>query len=248
VAPERERTVSRAQGPRSIGLAARAREHEVEVVLLAATAVLLAFYYFARADVVGSRHPTGAWWAVSGPPLPSALHYPVSALLLGVAPILLARKVGGLSPARLGLGLGRWREGLVWLAVGVVLAAVSGRFAAGSPAMRAVYPLAPHLVRTAGGFVPHALRSFLYYGAWELFFRGFVLFGLRGRLGDGPANAIQTALSVLAHFGRPLPETLSALPAGLLFGWIDLRVRSVWYIAVVHWTAGVAVDWFLLAH
>ena len=112
--------------------------------------------------------------------------------------------------------------------------------------MRAVYPLTSKLRPAASSFVPHALRSFLYFGAWEVFFRGFVLFGLRGRLGDGPANAVQTALSVVAHFGRPLPETLSALPAGLLFGWIDLRLGSVWYVAVIHWTVGMSVDWFLL--
>ena len=73
-----------------------------------------------------------------------------------------------------------------------------------------------------------------------------LLFGLRRQIGDATANLTQTALSVLAHFGRPLPETLAAIPAGLVFGAIDLRVGSVWYLALVHWIVGVSVDWWIL--
>lgn len=99
---------------------------------------------------------------------------------------------------------------------------------------------------TRDRFVSYALLQFLYYGAWEVLFRGVVLFGLRDRLGEGVANALQTALSVLAHFGRPITETFAAAPAGLLLGWIDLRLGSIWYVAVVHWLVGVSVDWFLI--
>ncbi|HET9232812.1 MAG TPA: CPBP family intramembrane glutamic endopeptidase, partial [Candidatus Eisenbacteria bacterium] len=67
------------------------------------------------------------------------------------------------------------------------------------------------------------------------------------RLGAGPANVLQTALSVTAHFGRPIDETFSALPAGLVFGWIDLRVGSVWYVAVIHCVLGMSMEWFILA-
>lgn len=224
----------------------RLRERAAEVVLLASTLVLVAFYYLARADAVGTRHPWGGWWQVSAAALPPALHYGAAAVLLAGVPVLVARLALGLGPRRLGLGPGRWRLGLAWLGVGLPLAVAAGRLGAGSPAMAAVYPLASHLRPDAAGFLPHALGSFLYFGAWEVFFRGFVLFGLAPRLGEGPANGIQTALSVVAHFGRPLTETLSAIPAGLLFGWIDLRVRSVWYIAIVHWAVGISVDWFLL--
>jgi membrane protease YdiL (CAAX protease family) len=64
-------------------------------------------------------------------------------------------------------------------------------------------------------------------------------------LGAGTANVVQTALSTVAHFGRAINETASAFPAGLVFGWIDLRCRSIWYIAIIHWTAAMTVEWFL---
>ena len=66
------------------------------------------------------------------------------------------------------------------------------------------------------------------------------------RLGGATANVLQTALSVTAHFGRAINETASALPAGLVFGWVDLKLDSIWYVAILHWLVGVSMDWFIL--
>jgi membrane protease YdiL (CAAX protease family) len=151
------------------------------------------------------------------------------------------------TPTDLGLGLGNVRRGSLWLALGIPLAILAGRIASASPAMRAVYPLDPGLAPQASRFLPHACKAFLYYGAWEVLFRGVLLFGLKDRLGEGMANALQTALSVTAHFGRPMNETFSALPAGVVFGWIDLRVGSVWYVGCIHWVLGMSMDAFIVA-
>jgi membrane protease YdiL (CAAX protease family) len=211
-----------------------------------ATVCLFVFFYLARADRIGTA-AAGDWFRVTAAPLSPTMHYVASAMLLAVIPVLSARWICGLRLRDLGLGLGRWREGLVWLAIGIPLAVIAGRIAAADPAMRAVYPLDRGLTAEAAVFVPHALRNFLYYGAWEVLFRGVLLFGLVGRIGSGPANAAQTGLSVTAHFGRVMTETLSAIPAGLVFGWVDLRIRSIWYIAIVHWTIGTSMDWFIVA-
>lgn len=217
-----------------------------EWLLLAATAALVLFHYAARADVVGVLGHDRRWSALTRPPLAPDAHFAVSAVLLGVLPVLLARVVMRIPASALGLGLGRKRQGLAWLALGLPLAVLAGWIGAGSPGVRMVYPLDGALALSPAVFAPHALRQFLYFGAWEVLFRGVLLFGLRDRLGAGPANLVQTALSAIAHFGRPLDETLAAIPAGLLFGWIDLRVGSVWYLAVVHWVVGVSLDWFIL--
>jgi hypothetical protein len=31
-----------------------------------------------------------------------------------------------------------------------------------------------------------------------------------------------------------------------VFGWLGLRLGSVWYVAVIHWVVGVSMDWFIL--
>lgn len=218
-------------------------EHRPELILGTATIALLAFYYLGRADVIGT-YSRGGWQAVTESPLSPSLHYLVAGLLLGILPVLLATRLGHLRLRELGLGLGRWRAGLLLLAAGAPLVAIAAKIGAGSPAMQAIYPLDPTV--TPERFAAYAAIQFFYYGGWEVLFRGVVLFGLRDRLGDGVANVVQTALSVLAHFGRPIAETFAAAPAGLLFGWIGLRLGSIWYVALLHWLLGIGVDALLI--
>lgn len=223
--------------------AGRAPRLAPESLILIATLALVAFYYLARADVLGVLRG-GEWHPISPAPWPAAAHFAFSAALLGAVPVLAARLGCSIRIGDLGLGLGRWRAGLALLVVGLPLAVLAGKIGAGSAAVRAVYPLDPAL--DWGGFLSHSAAQAAYFGAWEVLFRGVLLFGLAPRLGPGTANVVQTALSVLAHFGRPLEETFAAVPAGLIFGAIDLRLRSVWWIAIPHWVEGVALNYFIL--
>jgi membrane protease YdiL (CAAX protease family) len=218
--------------------------HGAELLVLAATALLLAFYYVGRADVIGVSSTTRRWAAMTLRALPDPAHFAVAAVLLAILPVIAARRLTGLSLRQLGLGLGNVRAGLVLLVAGVPLAVLAGALGAAAPAMRAVYPLFP--VAAHHGFASYALLQFLYFGAWEVLFRGVLLFGLRRDLGNGSANVLQTALSVTAHFGRAINETASALPAGLVFGWVDLKLGSIWYVAILHWLVGVSMDWFII--
>ncbi len=218
-----------------------------ETLTLVAVLALFAFYYLARADLIGSSSAARGWVVHTGRPLTAAQHYLASALLLGIVPVVAARWLCGLRLGELGLGLGRWRAGLALLVIGIPLALLAGQIGSAAPAMRAVYPLYPSAADSLLGFAPQALLQFLYSGSWEVLFRGVLLFGLKERLGPGTANVLQTALSVTAHFGRPLAETFSALPAGLFFGWLNLRVGSLWYVAIIHGLVGVSLDWFVLA-
>jgi len=217
-----------------------------EALLAVATLALLCFYYFARADAVGVYSRPRGWFALTAAPLAPPLHFAAAALLLAVVPVLAARRLTGLSLTGLGLGLGRWRAGVIWVAIGVPLAVLAGRIAALSPAIRAVYPLDPALTAAPSAFGGYAALQLLYFGSWEVLFRGVLLFGLRGVMGDTSSNLVQTALSVTAHFGRALNEACAAGPAGLVFGAIDLRLGSVWYVALLHWLVGVSMDWFIV--
>ena len=216
-----------------------------EAVVLLGVAALIGFYYFARADTIGVFGLGRGWAPMTGEPLPISRHLVLAALLLGALPALAARHLTGLSWRELGLGLGNWRRGLALVAIGCPLAVLAGRIAAANPAMRAVYPLDP--AAAGQGFAGYAILQFLYFGAWEVLFRGVLLFATRRKFGEAGANVLQTAVSVTAHFGRALDETFAAFPAGLLFGWIGLRLGSIWYVAILHWLVGVSMDWFILA-
>ena len=213
-------------------------------LIMVACAMLMAFYYVARTDTIGVTSLTRDWAPMTGKVVPAWIHFASSALLLGVLPVLVARRVTGLSLTQLGLGLGNWRAGLLLLVVGIPIAVLAGLVAAETPALHSVYPLDP--VDAPARFATYALMQFLYFGAWEVLFRGVLLFGLSGKIGVTNANAVQSALSVTAHFGRALSETASALPAGLVLGAVTIRVGSIWPVAIIHWVIGVSKDWFII--
>lgn len=78
----------------------------------------------------------------------------------------------------------------------------------------------------------------------EFFFRGFLLQGLRRSLG---ANAIFVMIVpyCMIHYGKPMPETLGAIGAGLILGTLAMRTKSIWGGVLIH--VGVAVTMDVLA-
>jgi membrane protease YdiL (CAAX protease family) len=226
--------------------APRPRPDRTLALVLMAVTTLTVFYYLARADVVAVAGPAREFAAMTAPAVGFARHNLGALVLLGVAPLAFARLVCGLPPAALGFGAGDVSRGVAWIVVGVPVAVALARLSAGDPAMRAVYPLDPALRPGLDAFARHVAGQLAYYVAWEALFRGVLLFGLQGRLGFAGANVVQTALSALAHFGRPLPETLIAIPAGLAFGGVARHTRSIWSVVIIHLAAGAAQDWFIV--
>ncbi|MFT5232924.1 MAG: membrane protease YdiL (CAAX protease family) [Candidatus Krumholzibacteriia bacterium] len=221
-------------------------EQRPSALILLTVLVLTPFFYWLRADSIGVSSHTRAWTILTGSELNHITHNVASAIVLGLLPLLVARFCLGLGFRDMGMGLGRWKRGLLWVGIGVPVAILAGWVSAAKPEMRAVYPLNPGLVSGQASFVNHALIQLLYYGSWEILFRGVLLRGLTPRLGFATANMIQMALSVLAHFGRPGTETLSAIPAGLAFGGIAHQTKSVWYVILIHWAVGTAQDAFIM--
>lgn len=204
------------------------------------------FWFFARPDRIGILGNGGAWLTVSGPRLSGPAAFFAGFAILGLIPALAARPLLGRSPTDLGLGLGDWRRGLPLLALGIVVGGVIGWQSATSPDLAAVYPLGGATLAPAA-FAVHALAYLLYYAGFEFHYRGFLLLGLREHLGTGPANLLQASLATLVHLGKPHVELAAVIPASLLFGWVALRTRSIWYAVAIHWVVGVTLDYFLLA-
>lgn len=92
-----------------------------------------------------------------------------------------------------------------------------------------------------------AAAYFMYYLAFEAFYRGFVLHGAARSMGVPAALWLQTIMATLIHLGKPLPELLAAAPASLLFGVLALRSRSILYPALLHLVIGLTLDVTLLA-
>ncbi len=84
----------------------------------------------------------------------------------------------------------------------------------------------------------------LYYIGWEFLFRGYLLFGLEKKIGAYWAVLFQTLPSTIIHIGKPEGETVSAIIAGIVFGAVALRTRSILYPLILHYIVGISMDVF----
>ena len=81
----------------------------------------------------------------------------------------------------------------------------------------------------------------LQFVAVEFFFRGFLLHGLRRRIGF-MAVFVSMMPYCLVHFGKPLPETLGAIIAGIVLGIFSLKSRSIFPGVLLHGGVALGMD------
>jgi membrane protease YdiL (CAAX protease family) len=84
--------------------------------------------------------------------------------------------------------------------------------------------------------------------AWEFLCRGYLLFGFERRVGGPAAIAIQTIPFAVMHAGKPGPEAIGSIIAGVALGIIALRNRSFIPGAILHWAVAATLDIFALGH
>ncbi len=150
-----------------------------------------------------------------------------------------------------GLGLGNRRFGLatagVFLAVMLPLVAVAAK----TPSFAGAYPLNGNAHRDWPHFWVYETLYVGYFAGWELFHRGFLLFGLRRRIGN-LAIFVQALSFTLLHFTKPEPEVWGSIVAGVALGLLAVRARSVWYGALLHGSVAFFMDliqsWKYLHH
>ena len=121
--------------------------------------------------------------------------------------------------------------------------------AAYSPAFQAKYPfydLAP-----GEGLIPTmAVWWFLYaaqFVALEFFFRGFMVHGLKDRIGYASIFVMLVPYNMI-HFQKPMAEAVAAIGGGALLGTLSLRTGSIWWGAALHIGVAGSMDVLALAH
>lgn len=88
---------------------------------------------------------------------------------------------------------------------------------------------------------------FLQFFALEFFFRGFMVHGLKHRFGIYSV-LVMTIPYCMIHFGKPLPETIAAIVAGIVLGALSLRTRSVLLGVAIHYSVGLMMDLAAMWH
>ena len=81
----------------------------------------------------------------------------------------------------------------------------------------------------------------------EFFFRGYMIHGTKRALG-AYSILVMTIPYCMIHFGKPLPEVLGAIGAGVVLGFMSLSTRSIWLGAMLHIAVAVTMDFAALWH
>ena len=88
---------------------------------------------------------------------------------------------------------------------------------------------------------------FAQFFALEMFFRGFILGALRRSFGSGAIFAMAVPYCMI-HFGKPYPETIGAIVAGIFLGSLSMKTKSIYQGFLVHITIAALMDWLALGH
>ena len=211
------------------------------VILLAVPVILTVWVYYGKQGSFGSVFEglRGRW----DQDLNATLYEYLAAftLMFGV-PALIVKLLFKGRLRDWGLRVGDVRQGLRHLAIGLPLCLLAAYLGSLDPAVRAAYPLARSAVGHVSRFLAVEACYLLYYLGWEFFFRGFMLFGLEKRYGPAVAILVQTIPSALVHIGKPASESFAAIAAGLAFGYVAVRTRSIFYPLVLHAMVGIGTD------
>lgn len=223
-----------------------ALDRRTVIVLVATPILLVAFYYYARVEYL---RPNVLTWSVerfgSSWPHHGLIAFAASAassvLIRVAAPLCLIVFVLRDSPREYGF---RARGALEhWRAYGLLLLMVLPfvYWASHQESFLATYPF--YRPAVAGGWTlwAYELTYMIQFFAIEAFFRGFVLFGLRPRLGYYSVLVMAIPYCMI-HFGKPMPEALGAIIAGAVLGVLALRSGSFYLGVALHCTVALLMD------
>ena len=88
---------------------------------------------------------------------------------------------------------------------------------------------------------------FLQFVSLEFFFRGFMVHGLKEDVGDYSVLFMVIPYCMI-HFQKPFLETIGAIFAGLILGYLSLRKGSIFTGIALHFSVAITMDVLALYH
>lgn len=157
-----------------------------------------------------------------------------SLVYFAVLPLLTISIILRKNPLDFGFRLGNWK---IWgfhvilsLVITIPVLYISSRFTS----------LEAYYTQEEFNLLIYSLETIVYMFAWEFLYRGFLLFGLKEKLGE-ISIFVQMIPFVLLHFGKPEIETISTILAGIYLGYVVYRGGSYWPAFIIHVVVNI---WF----
>lgn len=218
------------------------------VVLLLSPLLLTTWKYFCSYQALNENLPEQILFVEKNSQIVELIHFALSFLLLGCIPCLVIRMLFRERLRDYGIQFGDIGYGLKILGGLLPIFIAAAYLAAPDPQLMTEYPLDKLADRSTGRFLLHATGYFLFYVGWEIYFRGFMQFGLQARFGVWQAILVQTLASCLLHIGKPTGEIFGSIAGGILWGIIAYRGQSIWPCLGMHATLGILLDVFICAN
>lgn len=160
-----------------------------------------------------------------------------------LVPLMLIRFVFRESPLDYGLRLkGAFTDWWLYAVMLAVMVPLLFYFSSTS-SFQARYPFynASHDASLWPNFWIWELMYFIQFVGVEFFFRGFMTLGLKKRFGFY-SIFMMTVPYTMIHYGKPMPETIGAILAGIVLGTLSLKSRSVWLGILIHYSVAITMD------
>lgn len=162
--------------------------------------------------------------------------------LMLIVPLILIVLVLKGKPADYGFRMGDYKFGLISSGAFILIMIPVIWIASGSESFARTYPQGGVTVReNISVLLYYELFVGFYMLAWEFFWRGYMLFGLKDKFGYY-AVFMQMIPFVILHRGKPELEVFASIFAGLVLGIQALRANSFIYCFIVHWGVMIFVD------
>ena len=207
-------------------------DRETTSVFVLGTVLLTVFYYYGKAsglEALGLREAAEQlWpaWASDHVGMIRYVYWGLASFVLRVAvPVAVIVFVFRASVRDYGL---EWRGQWKHVPIYVGLYAFMLPFlvvASGWSSFQETYPFYDNAGDRLSILALYSAAYALQFVGVEFFFRGFLLFPLFRKLGYH-ALLITAIPYVMIHFNKPVSETIGALIAGLVLGYLALRARS----------------------
>lgn len=171
-------------------------------------------------------------------------------VLFFVLGIIFTKTILKTKPNENGLKFSNKKFGFITIGIATLIVPLVALSTLLDKGMTNTYPMINFSLYTWWQIALYFLSYIAYYIGWEYLFRGILLTNTKDKVGILGAILITTMISSLIHtciadFGKPMIETLSAIPAGLIFGYITHKTDSIYYSLYIHALIGILTDIFI---
>lgn len=221
-------------------------DRKMNKTLLYATLVLFLYCYFGSSSFFETAYEgmnNLSYWKI-------IYHHCMNFLLFFCCGLIFIKLVHKQPLSDFGLSFNMTTEIVLVILMGIPVSVLSGIAGALDEQVYGTYPLIDlHRYESCRLVFGYYVSYFLYYVGWEFFFRGFLLNACKRKMGTLGAILFTTMISALIHTsiastGKPMIETLSAIPAGIMFGYIAYRSKSIYPTLIIHTMIGFSTDFF----